>query len=155
VRPERTARPVEEWRLGAQRRRVALVSGAFPRLRYAMADHSKIVMLDRYQTGESANPSPEKILAGIPRTRVSNQFTDGTQQFFCGIWTSTAGKWRVKYTEHEFCVLIEGRVRLESITGEKHEMRAGDAFVVQAGFEGTWEVAEPCKKWYAIFEARS
>jgi uncharacterized cupin superfamily protein len=120
-----------------------------------MADHSKIVMLDRYQTGESANPSPEKILAGIPRTRVSNQFTDGTQQFFCGIWTSTAGKWRVKYTEHEFCVLIEGRVRLESITGEKHEMRAGDAFVVQAGFEGTWEVAEPCKKWYAIFEARS
>ena len=120
-----------------------------------MADHPKIVMLDRYQTGESANPSPEKILAGIPRTRVSNQFTDGTQQFFCGLWTSTAGKWRVRYTEYEFCVLIEGRVRLESIHGEKHEMRAGDAFVVPAGYEGIWEVAEPCKKWYAIFEAKS
>ena len=115
-----------------------------------MADHPKIVMLDRYQTGESANPSPEKILAGIPRTRVSNQFTDGSQQFFCGLWTSTAGKWRVRYTEYEFCVLIEGRVRLESISGEKQEMRAGDAFVVPAGYEGIWEVAEPCKKWYAI-----
>jgi len=79
-----------------------------------MSAHPKIVVLDRFQTGESANPSPENILAGIPRTRVSNQYAEPTQQFFCGIWTSTAGKWRVRYTEHEFCVLIEGRVRVES-----------------------------------------
>jgi uncharacterized protein len=119
-----------------------------------MPDNPKIVALDRYQTGESANPSPEKILAGIPRVRVSNQFIDPTQQLYCGFWTSTAGKWRVRYTEYELCVLIEGRVRLESVLGEKHEFRAGDAFVVPAGYEGTWEVAEPCKKWYAVFEAR-
>ena len=90
--------------------------------------------------------------AGIPRARASNQYTEPTQQFFCGIWTSTAGKWRVRYTEHEFCVIIEGRVRVESVTGEKHDLRAGDAFVVPAGFEGVWEVTEPCKKWYSIFE---
>ena len=77
-----------------------------------MADYPRIVALDRYQTGESANPSPEKILVGIPRVRVSNQFTDPTQQFFCGFWSSTSGKWRVRYTEYELCVLIEGRVRL-------------------------------------------
>lgn len=120
-----------------------------------MAGGSKIVVLDRLQTGESANPSPEKILAGIPRTRVSNQYTDATQQFFCGLWSSTSGKWRVQYTEHELCVLIEGRVRIESSRGERHEFKAGDAFVIPAGFEGTWEVAEPCKKWYAVFEAKS
>ncbi len=114
----------------------------------------RIVILDRFQSGESANPSPENILAGIPRTRVSNQYTDATQEFFCGIWTSTAGKWRVRYTEHEFCVIIEGRVRIESASGEKHELKAGDAFVVPAGFEGVWEVAEPCKKWYSIFEPK-
>jgi uncharacterized cupin superfamily protein len=33
-------------------------------------------------------------------------------------------------------------------------LRAGDAFVVPAGFDGIWEVAEPCKKWYSIFEAK-
>lgn len=110
--------------------------------------------MDRLQTGESANPSPEKILAGIPRTRVSNQYTDSTRQFFCGLWSSTSGKWRIRYTEHEFCVLIEGRVRIESASGEKHDLRAGDAFVVPAGFEGIWEVVEPCKKWYAVFEAQ-
>jgi uncharacterized cupin superfamily protein len=118
-----------------------------------MTESPRIVVLDRLQTGESANPAPEKILAGIPRARVANQYTDGTQQFFCGLWSSTAGKWRIRYTENEFCVLIEGRVRIESITGEKHEFRAGDAFVVPSGYEGTWEVLEPSKKWYAVFEA--
>jgi uncharacterized cupin superfamily protein len=119
-----------------------------------MPEPPKIVVLDRLLTGESANPSPEKILAGIPRTRVSNQYSDGTQQFFCGLWSSTSGRWRIRYTEHEFCVLIEGRVRIESVSGERNEFRAGDAFVVPAGFEGTWEVVEPCKKWYAVFEGR-
>jgi uncharacterized protein len=120
-----------------------------------MSVQPKIVVLDRYQTGESANPSPENILTGIPRTRVSNQYTDAGGEFFCGIWTSTAGKWRVRYTEHEFCVIIEGRIRIESVTGEKHELKAGDAFVVPAGFEGVWEVSEPCKKWYSIFEPKT
>jgi uncharacterized cupin superfamily protein len=86
---------------------------------------------------------------------VSNQYADGSRQFFCGVWSSTSGKWRIRYTEHELCVLFEGRVRIESISGEKHEFRAGDAFVVPAGFEGTWEVVEPCKKWYAVFEQAS
>jgi hypothetical protein len=119
-----------------------------------MSEQPRIISMDRLQTGESANPSPEKILAGIPRTRVSNQYADATQQFFCGLWSSTSGKWRIRYTEHEFCVLIEGRVRIESRGGEKYDFRAGDAFVVPAGFEGIWEVVEPCKKWYAVFEAR-
>jgi hypothetical protein len=120
-----------------------------------MSQEPKIVVLDRLQTGESANPSPERILSGIPRTRVSNQYTDGSRQFFCGVWSSTSGKWRIRYTEHELCVLFEGRVRIESSGGDRHEFRAGDAFVVPAGFEGTWEVVEPCKKWYAVFEVAS
>jgi uncharacterized cupin superfamily protein len=114
----------------------------------------RIVVLDRLLTGESANPSPEKILAGIPRARVANQFADPSQQFFCGLWTSSAGKWRVKYTENEFCVILEGRSRIESSAGERLDVRSGDAFVIPAGFEGTWEVVEPCRKWYAIFEAK-
>src|SRR5258708_31149273 len=99
-----------------------------------MSAHPKIVVLDRLQTGESANPSPENILAGIPRARASNQYAEPSQQFFCGIWTSTAGKCRVRYTEHQFCVLIDCRVHIESVTAEKHELRAVDAFAVPARF---------------------
>jgi hypothetical protein len=120
-----------------------------------MAPPAKIIVMDRFLTGESANPSHENILAGIPRTRVANQYADARGEFFCGIWSSTAGKWRVRYTEHEFCVIIEGRVRIESVSGEKHEFKAGDAFVVPAGFEGIWEVSEPCKKWYSVFEPKT
>jgi uncharacterized cupin superfamily protein len=29
---------------------------------------------------------------------------------------------------------------------------AGDTFVIPAGFVGTWEVLEDCRKIYAIFE---
>ncbi len=120
-----------------------------------MSTIPKIVVLERLLQGEAANPSPENILAGIPRARVANQYTDASSQFFCGMWHSNSGKWRIRYTEHEFCVMLEGRVRIEAIGGERYEFRAGDAFVVPAGFEGSWEVLEACRKWYAIFEAKS
>jgi uncharacterized cupin superfamily protein len=120
-----------------------------------MNEPVRIVLLDRLLTGESSNPAPERILSGIPRARVANQYADPSEQFFCGIWTSTAGKWRVRYTEHEFCVVLEGRMRIESLDGDRHDVRAGDAFVVPAGFEGTWEVTEPSRKWYAIFERKA
>ena len=38
---------------------------------------------------------------------------------------------------------------------DRWEFGAGAAFVVPAGFEGTWEVIEDCTKFYAIFEART
>jgi uncharacterized cupin superfamily protein len=119
-----------------------------------MSNTPRIVTLDRVVQGEAANPSPENILAGIPRARVANQYTDASNQFFCGMWHSNSGKWRIRYTEHEFCVMLEGRVRIEAVSGERYEFRAGDAFVVPAGFEGSWEVIEACRKWYAIFEAK-
>jgi len=95
-----------------------------------------------------------KIFSPGFRGRARRISTPNLPAVFLRVWSSTAGKWRVRYTEHEFCVLFEGRVRIESVTGEKHDFRAGDAFVVPAGFEGIWEVTEPCKKWYSISSPR-
>jgi uncharacterized cupin superfamily protein len=36
--------------------------------------------------------------------------------------------------------------------GAASSFGAGDAFVVPAGFSGTWEVVVDCTKIYAIFE---
>ena len=77
---------------------------------------------------------------------------DGTQQFFAGRWAATRGKWRVRYTENELCVMTAGRVTITSDSGERASFGPGDAFVVPAGFAGTWEVLEDCAKIYAIFE---
>ena len=108
-----------------------------------------------FRSGGSPVDAPfdaAKVLAGTPRATVDNRYSDPTQQFHCGIWASSAGRWRVSYTEHEFCHLLEGRVRLVASDGTAAEFGPGDAFVVPAGFAGTWETLEPARKYYAIFE---
>lgn len=114
-----------------------------------------IVRLEGPGNWESCGPSPERILEGEPAHRVWNAFTDASGQFFCGRWSSTRGRWRVRYTENELCVITAGRVVIESAAGERQAFVAGDAFVVPSGFEGTWTVLEDCTKLYAIFEPRS
>jgi uncharacterized protein len=96
-----------------------------------------------------------KVLVGSPRATVDNRYSDASQQFHCGTWTSTPGRWQVSYTEHEFCYLLEGRVRLVASDGATSEFGPGDAFVVPAGFSGTWETLESARKHYAIFEKAS
>jgi uncharacterized cupin superfamily protein len=103
---------------------------------------------------ESA-PAPDRLLSGEPRQRVANHYADPTEQFFAGTWSSTRGKWRVRYTEHEFCHMLRGSVVITADTGERSDFSGGDTFVIPAGFSGTWEVVQDCVKLYAIFEARS
>jgi uncharacterized cupin superfamily protein len=102
-----------------------------------------------------SRPPAERVLAGDPVHRLANVFTDATQQFFAGRWSATRGTWRVRYTENELCVMTAGRVVIESDAGERATFGPGDAFVIPAGFSGTWEVLEDCSKIYAIFEPRS
>jgi uncharacterized cupin superfamily protein len=105
--------------------------------------------------GDSSRPAADRLLAGDPRQTVSNYFSDATGQFHSGLWSSTRGKWRIRYSESEFCCLTRGRVVLENRAGERWEFAAGQGFVVPSGFEGTWEVTEDCTKFYAIFEPRT
>jgi uncharacterized protein len=114
-----------------------------------------IVRLDGVLEAEVSEPPPERRIAGTPELQVRNFFADPSQQFFAGRWAATRGKWRVRYTENELCVMTAGRVVIESATGERSSFGPGDAFVIPAGFDGTWEVIEDCAKIYAIFEARS
>ena len=111
-----------------------------------------IVPLSGAASPEISTPAADRLLSGNPQTRAVNFFTDSSGQFFAGRWSATRGKWRIRYTENELCVMTAGRVVLESDTGERCTYVTGDAFVVPAGFSGTWEVLEDCSKIYAIFE---
>lgn len=113
-----------------------------------------IIVLDASLPGESAGPRADAILSGAPRALAANQYAEPRGEFYCGSWSASPGRWRVSYTEHEFCVILAGRVRIESRDGARLEFGSGDAFVVPAGFEGTWEVLEPCRKWYAVYEPK-
>jgi uncharacterized cupin superfamily protein len=103
---------------------------------------------------QQSQPEPERIRSGAPQLTVWNHYSDPSQQFFAGVWAATRGCWRIRYTEHEFCHLLEGRVLLRSENGQHWEFTVGESFVVPAGFTGTWEVLEDCRKLYAIFEPR-
>jgi hypothetical protein len=111
----------------------------------------KIVSFSAAVAAEHSSPEATRLLAGRPVVTTCNHYADPTQQFFSGIWSSTAGKWRVSYDEHEFCSLLEGRVRLVSEDGSVSEFGVGESFVIPAGFTGTWETLVTCRKLYAIF----
>ncbi len=117
--------------------------------------NAQIVDFRARQDGEPSSPAPERLLSGTPRQTIANYFSDQTQQFHSGIWSSTRGKWRIRYSESEFCCLTRGRVALENAAGQRWEFGPGEGFVVPAGFEGSWEVIEDCTKFYALFEART
>lgn len=97
-------------------------------------------------------PAADRLLSGSPQQRALNFFADGDGRFFAGVWESTPGKWRVRYSENEFCHLTAGRVRIVSAAGLTREFAPGASFVVPAGFEGTWEVLESARKLYVIYE---
>src|SRR5450432_1335402 len=111
-----------------------------------MAADTRIISFAVPVEAQSSAADPERRLAGDPRFTVWNHYAEATEQFFAGVWQATPGRWAVRYSEHEFCHLLAGRVVITSDAGERMEFGAGDSFVVPAGFAGTWEVIDTCRK---------
>ena len=102
---------------------------------------------------EPGEPAPDRVLAGNPVSRTWNAYESGDGKFFSGIWESEPGKWEIHYTEHEFCHILEGESIIADEAGKETRVQTGDAFVIPAGFKGTWEVVRTTRKHYAIYEA--
>lgn len=110
---------------------------------------------------EHGSVAQDKIVAGVAghavteiNTATFNHYTDPNEQFFAGIWSSSIGAKSVSYTEEEVCVILEGRVRLTDLQGNAKEFGAGSAFVLPAGFKGSWETLEAVKKIYVIWQSK-
>jgi uncharacterized cupin superfamily protein len=99
-----------------------------------------------------SKPPADRLLAGNPEHTTRNYFSDSGGRFFTGVWESTPGSWRISYTENEFCHITRGRVRIADSAGQQWIFKAGDSFVIPAGFVGTWEVLESTAKLYVIYE---
>jgi uncharacterized cupin superfamily protein len=104
-------------------------------------------------SAEDYHLPPEKLIEGNPRQTIWMHYTDPSSQFMVGIWRSEPGKWRVNYTEEEYCHMLEGVSILTSDSGDAATVKAGDSFVVPRGFVGTWEVIETSRKRFVIYEA--
>lgn len=95
----------------------------------------------------------EKRLQGAPRQRLENHYSSPCEQFHTGIWQSETGAWKVDYTEHEYCEILEGNSVISDEQGNRLEVGPGDRFVIPAGFGGSWQVTVPCRKLYVVFES--
>lgn len=94
----------------------------------------------------------EKLIAGNPKQCVWKHYSDASGKFFAGIWRSEVGKWRISYTEEEYCQILQGTSIIADTAGNAMTVSAGDSVVVPRGFVGTWEVVEPTQKIYVIYE---
>jgi uncharacterized cupin superfamily protein len=104
---------------------------------------------------EEYHLAPEKLLMGNPLQQVWLDHTDASGQFFAGTWRSEPGKWHIRYTEEEYCELLEGHSVVTDSAGHATALRAGDRFVIPRGFLGTWEVVTTTTKRFVIFEAKA
>ncbi|MGL6211894.1 MAG: cupin domain-containing protein [Paracoccaceae bacterium] len=89
-------------------------------------------------------------VAGSPRmtTWVLHAASDGTT--LAGYWECTPGTYHAAYGAAEFVHMIAGSVTITPEGGTAVTMTAGDAFVVDATFKGTWEVTEPVRKHFSF-----
>lgn len=94
----------------------------------------------------------EKLIAGNPRQTVWLEYQDASGKFSVGTWASEVGKWRVSYTEEEYFQVLEGRSVIVADDGEAVTVCAGESMVIPRGFCGTWEVLEPTRKTFVIYE---
>lgn len=97
--------------------------------------------------------APEKLLEGNPKQSLWMKYSDPSDRFFVGAWSSETGKWKISYTEEEYCELLEGESIITDEGGNEMTVTKGDCFVVPRGFVGTWEVVAFTTKKFVIYES--
>lgn len=101
---------------------------------------------------ERAEVPAEKLVHGDPVQQFANAYSDPGKAFHVGVWEGPPARWRVKYTEHEFCHIVFGNLRITDTHGVSIYAGRGDSFVIPAGFVGVWETLERTRKIYVIYE---
>jgi uncharacterized cupin superfamily protein len=116
---------------------------------------TRLTLLSLQDPGTPVTVPPGKLLSGDGRQAVANAYSDAGGEFHAGTWSAEPCTWRVDYTEHEYCEILEGRIRMTHEDGTVSEVGPGDRFVVPAGWRGTWQVLERARKVYVMFEPRA
>ncbi len=80
-------------------------------------------------------------------------FTNDAENYFVGMWDSTAFDSEMKpFPWHEMVRLLEGEVLITEADGSSHRFGAGDAFFIPMGTVCKWQTTGYVKKFYAILD---
>lgn len=112
----------------------------------------KVLRITQSDPVISDNIAADKLLSGAGETKLWDAFSDASEQFHIGHWGSQACKLKVSYSENEFCLLLKGQAILTDENGDSVTYGVGEPFLIQAGFNGTWESVGDVLKIYVVFE---
>jgi len=100
-------------------------------------------------------PRRDRLEQGDPRRETWTLYESAPAGLSAGIWSCEVGRWRIAFApdKHEYFFVLDGVVRLHDRDGRVTEVRAGQAAVIPAGFEGAFEVVEPVRKHFVVVES--
>jgi uncharacterized protein len=89
-----------------------------------------------------------KIVEGAPTMKTWVLHTSADGSMVSGIWEATPGTLHGTYDGFEFVHLLAGKLTITPDGGAPVPLRAGDAFVVEPHFVGTWKIEETVRKHF-------
>lgn len=95
-------------------------------------------------------PAGWVVIEGNPEATAWPSYASEGATRTSGVWQSTPGTYRARYEKWEFCHVLEGSCVITPDNGAAVALKAGDVFVVEPGFEGTWQILETMKKHYVF-----
>ena len=99
---------------------------------------------------ERGAPAPDRLVSGSPQFETWSTYESADGKYFTGLCRASPGCRRIVYTEWEYCEILEGVSVVTAPNGEPVTLKMGDRFVLEPGFEETWEVVETTLKRYVI-----
>jgi uncharacterized cupin superfamily protein len=95
-------------------------------------------------------PSGWTIVRGAPQAAAWRCYSSEDGKRMAGVWESTPGTYQVGYDKWEFCHVLSGSCVISSERGAPIRLSAGNAFVIEPGFKGLWEVIETMRKHFVF-----
>ncbi|MEU6083906.1 cupin domain-containing protein [Streptomyces sp. NPDC047108] len=149
----------DPWRVrrspGCRRCSVPLVHLTFPADPDPDPDPDTVTTAALDGGGWNPYPLGDDVVSGDPDCRIKVLRTVGvrTPVKVVAFFTAEPSTFARHFVNDEAFVLLEGHIALTLDTGERYEMRAGDAMSLPGGREGVCEVFEPSRKFTVVTSA--
>ncbi|WP_179404500.1 cupin domain-containing protein [Burkholderia guangdongensis] len=76
-----------------------------------------------------------------------------SRNYIVGWWEGKVGSVEFPETAADEAVwIVEGRIALTDVEGNRKEFGAGEGYLLPAGFAGRWETIADAKKFYVLLE---
>jgi uncharacterized cupin superfamily protein len=88
------------------------------------------------------------VVSGSPTMKTWGLHSNKQGTMASGVWEATPGTYHATYEAYEFVHMLEGKIIITPDGGDPVTVQAGDAFVVESDFKGTWEIVEKVRKHF-------